>query len=172
LPFPRDAGAAVQLQDPLRDVVEEVAVVGDGHDGAGELLEVALEPGDRLGVQVVGRLIQQQHVRLLEQDLAEGDAAALAADSVETSASAGGRRSASMAISILRSRSHALHRLDAVLQRGLLVDERLHLVVGHGLGELHVHLVEATEQVADGPHRLLHVARTSRAGSSTGSCGR
>ncbi len=31
----RDAAAPVELEDPAGDVVEEVAVVGDGHDGAG-----------------------------------------------------------------------------------------------------------------------------------------
>src|SRR5205085_9864747 len=47
-------------QDPASDVVQEVAVVGDGHDGAGELLEVLLEPRHALGVEVVGGLVEQQ----------------------------------------------------------------------------------------------------------------
>src|SRR5690606_341337 len=34
-----DAAAAIELQDPAGDIVEEVAVVGDGHDGAFVLLE-------------------------------------------------------------------------------------------------------------------------------------
>ena len=58
----RDAAAAVQLEDPLGDVVEEVAVVGDGHDGARILLQEALQPLDALGVEVVGRLVEQQQV--------------------------------------------------------------------------------------------------------------
>ena len=58
----RDALAAVELEDPAGDVVEEVAIVGHGHDGALVLLEVALQPGDRLGVEVVGRLVEQQQV--------------------------------------------------------------------------------------------------------------
>ena len=75
----RQAVAAVELEDPARDVVEEVAIVGDGHDGALVLLEVALEPGDRLGVEVVGRLVEQQQVGRAQQQPAERDAAALAA---------------------------------------------------------------------------------------------
>src|SRR5262249_3411364 len=75
----RDRGAAVELEDPLGDVVEEVAVVRDGDDAARILREVLLEPRDALGVEMVGRLVEQQEVRLLEQDLAERDAAALAA---------------------------------------------------------------------------------------------
>ena len=70
--------AAVELEDPARDVVEEVAIVGDGHDGALVLLEVALEPADRLGVEVVRRLVEQQQVGRAEQQPAQRDAAALA----------------------------------------------------------------------------------------------
>ena len=69
----------VQLQDPLRDVVEEVPVVGDGDDRARVLGQVLLQPLDGLGVQMVGRLVEQEQVRLLEQQLAQGDPAPLAA---------------------------------------------------------------------------------------------
>src|SRR6266542_5211475 len=72
--LPRDARAAIELEDPARDIVEEVAVVGDGHHRARIFLEVALEPRHALGVQVVGRLVQEQHVRLLEEEPAEGHA--------------------------------------------------------------------------------------------------
>ena len=58
----RDAAAAVELEDPAGDVVEEVAVVRDGDDGARVVGEEALEPGDRLGVEVVRRLVEQQQV--------------------------------------------------------------------------------------------------------------
>ena len=71
--------AAVELEDPAGDVVEEVAVVGDGDDGALVLLEEALEPRDRLGVEVVRRLVEQQQVGRGEQQPAERDAPALAA---------------------------------------------------------------------------------------------
>ena len=74
-----DAAAAVELEDPAGDVVEEVAVVGDGDDRARVLLQMPFEPGDRLGVEVVGGLVEQQQVGLLQQQPAEGDAAPLAA---------------------------------------------------------------------------------------------
>ena len=48
--FPGDAFAAVELQDPAGDLVEEVAVVGDGDHRAGVLAQEALEPGDGFGV--------------------------------------------------------------------------------------------------------------------------
>src|SRR5690606_7000535 len=42
-----EGAAAVELEDPLHHLVEEVAVVGDEQDAAGVLLKVTLEPGDR-----------------------------------------------------------------------------------------------------------------------------
>ena len=77
--LPRDAGAAVELEDPAGHVVEEVAVVGHGDHRARILLEVPLEPGDRLGVEVVGRLVEEQHVGRLQQQAAERHAPPLAA---------------------------------------------------------------------------------------------
>ncbi len=71
--------AAVELQNPLGDVVEEVAIVRDGDDGAGILGQVPLEPEHAFGVEVVRRLVEQQQVGLLQQNLAQGDAPPLAA---------------------------------------------------------------------------------------------
>ena len=77
--LPRDTAAAVEFEDPLRRVVEEVAVVGDRDHGAGVAGQELLQPFHRLGVEVVGRFVQQQHVRLLQQQAAQRDAALLAA---------------------------------------------------------------------------------------------
>ena len=71
--------AAIELENPAGDVVEEVAIVGDGDDRARVVLEEALEPGDRFGVEMVGRLVEQQQVGRLQQQPAQRDAAALAA---------------------------------------------------------------------------------------------
>ena len=43
----------------------------DTDDGSCVLLQVLLQPIDGLGVQVVGRLVEQQHVGLLQQQTAE-----------------------------------------------------------------------------------------------------
>ena len=71
--------AAVELEDPAGDVVEEVAIVRHRDDGARIALEEALEPRDRFGVEMVGGLVEQQHVGLREQQPAQRHAAALAA---------------------------------------------------------------------------------------------
>ena len=74
-----DAAAAVELQDPLGRVVQEVAVVGDADHGARVALQEDLQPLHAFGVQVVGGLVQQQHVGLAQQQPAQRDAALLAA---------------------------------------------------------------------------------------------
>ena len=74
-----NAAAAVELEDPAGDVVEEVAVVGHRDDGALVVGQVALEPGHGLGVEVVGGLVEQQQVGLAQQQAAQGHAPALAA---------------------------------------------------------------------------------------------
>ena len=75
----RIAAAALDLQDPAGDVVQEVAVVGDDHDRAGIVVQRVLQPGDAFGVQMVGRLVQQQQVGLFQQQPAQRDAPPLAA---------------------------------------------------------------------------------------------
>ena len=78
----RVALAAIQLQRPLGDQVQEVAVVSHQDDAAGEVFQVVLQPGDGFGVQVVGRFVEQQHVRLGQQQASQGDAALFTAGQV------------------------------------------------------------------------------------------
>ena len=51
----------------------------DRDDGAGEALQELLEPFDALRVEMVGRLVEQQHVGFREQQPAQRDAPFLAA---------------------------------------------------------------------------------------------
>ena len=115
--LPRDAFAAIELEDPLRDVVQEVAIVRDRDDGARDTPADAARATRRdLGIEMVGRLVEQQHVRLLEQQPAQRDAALLAAgERRRRRRRRGGQRSASIAMSSLRSRSHASGGVDLVL---------------------------------------------------------
>src|SRR3954453_14086124 len=55
----RQAAASIELEDPARDVVEEVAVVRDGDDGALVVREEALQPCHRLRVEMVRRLVEE-----------------------------------------------------------------------------------------------------------------
>ena len=142
--------AAVELEDPARDVVEEVAIVGDGDDGALVLLEVALEPADRLGVEVVGRLVEQQQVGRGQQQPAERDAAALAAGELGH-VGVGGREAQRVHRGVeLGVEVPGVDRVD------LLLDARE--LVGVLVGVVGGELVEAVEQRARLGDAVLDVA--------------
>ena len=71
---------ALELDDPLRDRVEEVPVVRHEHERAAEVVrEVLLEPLGGVGVEVVGRLVEDGDVRARDEELRERDAPPLAA---------------------------------------------------------------------------------------------
>ena len=128
---------AVELQNPLGDVVEEVAIVRDGDDRAVIFGQVPLEPVDGFGVEMVRRLVEQQQVGLLQQHLAQRHAPPLAAgERCHVGIAWSGRFIASIAISSSRSSSQASGRFDLVLQTGHLVAQLLHLVVVQRLAEL------------------------------------
>ena len=80
--LPGDAVATVEFENPLGGVIEEVAVVGHGHHSAREAREELFEPVHRFGIQVVGRLVEQQHVGAREQQLAQRHAALFTAREV------------------------------------------------------------------------------------------
>ena len=63
--------ARPQLGDVRGEPVEEPAVVADEDQAAGEALQEALEPNHGLEVEVVGRLVEQEHIRLLQQQARE-----------------------------------------------------------------------------------------------------
>ena len=150
-----DALPAVELQDPAGDVVEEVPVVGDGDDGALVGLQVPLEPGDGLGVEVVRRLVEEEEIGRREQEPAERDPAPLAA---------GERRDVAIALGEAERVHRTVERLveaprvgavDPVLHLCLLGEERVE--VGVGLGERRGDRVEAVEEVAELPDAVLDV---------------
>ena len=65
----------VDLDDPRGDDVEEVAIVSHEDHRTGKAFEIIFQPADRLGVEVVGRLVEQQQIRLASERAAERDAA-------------------------------------------------------------------------------------------------
>jgi len=76
--LPGNAVTTVEFENPLGRVVQEVTVVGDGHHGARKALQELLQPIDRLGVQVVGGFVEQQHVGFGQQQAAQRHAALFA----------------------------------------------------------------------------------------------
>ena len=163
----RDALAPVELEDPAGDVVEEVAIVGHRDHGALVGLEVPLEPGHRLGVEVVGRLVEQEQVGRREEQAAERDAAALAA---------GEGRHVAVALGQAERVHRAVERLveapgvgavDPLLHVRLLGEQRVEVRIG--LGEGRGDRVEAVEEVAQLADAVLDVAAHVLRPSSSGS---
>ena len=136
---PHHLGVALEGEDVRGDAIEEPAVVAD-HDGAaGELEERVLERAQRVDVEVVGRLVEQQQVRALAQQLGEVDAVALAA---------GERAGLLLLVAALEveprdvgaRRHRLLAQLDLVAAAGDLVEHRLVRIELAGLidvAELH-----------------------------------
>src|SRR3954466_10638243 len=76
---PEPLGLALVGEDVGRDPVEEPPVVAD-HDGAaGELEQRALQAGQRLDIEVVGRLVEEQQVAALLEGQGEVEPVALPA---------------------------------------------------------------------------------------------
>ena len=63
--------AVLDLNDPGDDAVQEIAVMGNGHHSAPETADVLLQPLRGVEVQMVGRLVQQQDVRILQDEAAQ-----------------------------------------------------------------------------------------------------
>src|SRR6478672_4211309 len=76
---PDDLAVALECQHVRRDAIEEPAVVAD-HDGAAaEVEQRLLERAERVDVEIVGRLVEQQQVAALLQQLRQVNPVPLAA---------------------------------------------------------------------------------------------
>ena len=69
----------LDLQGLVRDAVEEVTVVRNDHDAFFVGNEIVLEPAEGLDIEVVGRLVEEQNVRLARKLSRKGKARALTA---------------------------------------------------------------------------------------------
>ena len=128
--------------------------MGDDQHGAGEQLQMLLEPGHRLRVEMVGRLVEEEEVGLLQQQLAERHAALLAAGKV-------------VHVGIARRAAERVHRhldlrfevpevlgVDLVLQLRRLL-RRLVGIVHHQLVVAVEHRLLGGDAVHDVAHHVL-----------------
>ena len=143
--------AVVDLGDLRDDAVHELAVVRRHEQRAGSRFQEAFEPDDRLDVEMVGRLVHQQHVGLAEQHARHGHAHLPAA-----------RQRADVAVDPLVVEPEAVEHLARLgLERvaaEVLVfllhfaearEDRIHLVRRVGVAHRVIELLELVMQVAD-----------------------
>src|SRR6476620_5901534 len=76
---PFDVAVAFERQHMGRDAVEEPAIVADDHRAAGEILQRLFERPQGIDIEVVGRLVEQEHVRARLEHLGEVHSVAFAA---------------------------------------------------------------------------------------------
>src|SRR5487761_1863138 len=141
--------AAVELENPASDLVEEIAVVRHRDDGAGIFGQKALQPSHRFGVEMVGRLVEQEQIGLLQQQAAQRDAAPFAARELGDGGVAG-RAAQRVHRDLDRAFDlPAVDRVDLFLELGLLGEQRVHRVVGQAFAQLGADRFEALEQRLD-----------------------
>ena len=63
--------APADFHDAADELIQELAIVRDQQDRAGIGLQIALEPHQRIEVEVVGRLVEHQQVGLLDEQAGE-----------------------------------------------------------------------------------------------------
>ena len=68
----------VEVEDLVDGLLQQLGGVADHHDTAGVGLEEFTQPHDGVGVEVVGRLVEQQGVGIAEQDAGQLHTSALA----------------------------------------------------------------------------------------------
>ncbi len=107
--------AAVQLDNAGRQGADEGPVVGNEHQGGGIAFEEGFQPADRVQVQVVGGLVQQQDVRLLDQRPGQQHAAFHAAGQA-------GEVLLAVQVELGEHRVHALEQLPGAARLDLIVE--------------------------------------------------
>ncbi len=132
--------------------------MGNRDDRARETFEIFFQPCHRFGIQMVGRLIEQQHIRLGEQQPAKRHAAPFATRQL-------------FYVRIPRWQAQGVScdfqlafdlppvlGIDFGLQITLFTEESVHLLVIHGLRKFFADRIEAGHQFKDIGYAFLHVA--------------
>ena len=154
--------AAGYFERARGDVVEEGAVVADQHYGLGRRCQELLQPPDALYVEVVGRLVEQQHVGAREQDFGQLHAhtpapAELGGGAVEVGAAEAQACKRALYVGLVALRAH--EHVALVLAREAVNEGHvLRRVVVAPRGQLGLHGVEARLQggvAGEGLARLL-----------------
>ena len=151
-----------EFDDPVGHGVDEVAVVADEQQGAGPGRQLLLEPGDGVDVEVVGRLVEDQHVGLGQQQTTEGDPHPPTARELGDGSVDGGVLEAETGEDLvgLGLEGVAAHRLETTLDVAVVGEDLV--LVGVGVAHERLELAESVRERGEltgaGQHLLHHRA--------------
>ena len=136
--------AVVQLHDARGDAVQKTPVVRDEEAGAAVVCQKILDPGNRLNIEVVGRLVEQEQVGLCGDGARQHDLAEFAAG--ERAAEGVARRQ----VQFLRDDLDLASGVPGVVER----EDALKLFLFGGTGphgfQLPMNVVEVRQPLGDG----------------------
>ena len=142
--------SAGDFQRAIGDIIDESAVVAHEHHSRRTLCQKLLQPLDRLNVEMVRRLVEQQHVGTAQQNLRQLDAHAptageLAGGAVEVGAEEAQSQQRALHLGLIAFAAE--HQVALVLLREPLHESHVvvALVVG-ALGEFAFHALHALLQ--------------------------
>src|SRR5215813_12960992 len=157
--------AAVEFQNPARNVVEKISIVSNSDNSAFILLDVLFQPCNGFGIEMVGGFVQKKDIRLLKQEPAQRNTPLLSARQHLDGCL---RRWTSKRIHGHFKARIEIPRLCGVqflLYLALAVEQFRHLLIRHWFREFVVDFVELPQQVDDRlnafrnylPHRFCRV---------------
>ena len=154
-----DATAVIDLQNPLGDVVEKVAIVGDGHHRAGVFRQMLFQPVDALGIEMIRRFVKKEHVGTLQQKLAQRDAAAFSAGEIGHLPVAGGQIHRIHGDLHLPIQIPGILGLDLILHTCLLLEQFFHLIRPDRLPQPSIDRLEAGQDRPRSGHGVHHILK-------------
>mmetsp|Transcript_19261 Transcript_19261/g.32377 ORF Transcript_19261/g.32377 Transcript_19261/m.32377 type:complete len:329 (-) Transcript_19261:482-1468(-) len=146
VPFPRLGDAALRLHNLRAQLVQEGAVVAHDHHRHLLAFEIRLEPLHRVQVEVIGGLVEEEQVGLLEEDLAQRHTHL-------PPAREGGHEAV---VVVLREPERAHHAVDRLVHAVHVRVVRLLLQLVELVQQL-LHAVHVLEAAPDGRLSLLHL---------------
>ncbi len=78
IPFPWNTLTTIQLQNPASHIIKKITVMGNGNNRTRIPFKMLFKPGNRFCIQMIGRLIKKEDIRILQQQPAQSHPAFLA----------------------------------------------------------------------------------------------
>jgi len=146
---PSHLRVALERQDVRGDAIQEPAIVGDDHRAPGEAQDSLLERAQRVDVEIVGRLVEQQDVAAAAQQLRQMQPVSLSAGELAdgllliTGPRASGKSTLISAFVDLINRTRSDHVITLENQIKFVHENRLSLVSQREVRGDHAELMSA-----------------------------